>query len=138
MIPKCCSDCFNMQEKLNTADYVERVCQGCMQSPYSMQQTMQQNPYYMQQAMQQIPYSVQPIQQMPYGMAIPMDNTPQYMQQMQSTTQPQVVTGQESLVNTMDESQRIQTNILYVQGYLRTQIGKKVKIDFLLDRKSVV
>ncbi|MDF2674759.1 MAG: hypothetical protein K0R09_3027 [Clostridiales bacterium] len=117
MIPDYCSECINRQNQTANMPYMQPMMQQpMMQGGY--QSTMQMP--LSQQPMQQPQFQTQPMQQMGY----------------QQTTPGQA--GLSPLDMAAEDSTSVETNINYTQGYLRTKIGARVKIEFLIGTNMLV
>ena len=144
-----CFDCQYRQPTMTPMPYTHQMmCPGCpagqmgygmttptampMQTGYGMQPTSQLPMTYMGQPLQQ-PMTEMPMDTMmqPMQPFMPMQQTPlsQPAQPVPTTQSPEV--GVEQAVSTG-------TNILYTQGYMRTKIGSRVKIDFLIGTNMFV
>ena len=137
-----CFDCQYRQPTMTPMPYSQQtMCPGCpaAQMGYGMATPIPMQTGYGMQPSSQIPmtYMGQPLQQpmdtmmQPMQPFMPMQQTPlTEPAQPVPTTQPSQV-GVEQAVSTG-------TNILYTQGYLRTKIGSRVKIDFLIGTNMFV
>lgn len=113
MIPDYCSECINRQNQATNMPYMQPM----MQQP--MMQGGYQSPMQMplsQQPMQQPQFSTQPMQQMGFQQGTP---------------------GLSALDMSAEDG-TIETNINYTQGYLRTKIGARVKIEFLIGTNMLI
>jgi hypothetical protein len=121
MIPEYCLECMDRQMQLNGG------CQQQMQSPYSMQ------PSGIPQQMQQM----QQMQQIPQMQQVPI--IPQQMQQMPIMPQQTQQVPLAPLQNIeFAQGTPVETDINYTQAYLKTRIGSKVKIEFLIGTSMLV
>lgn len=81
----------------------------------------------------QMPMQQMPMQQMPFTQTVPMPQFP--TGQTAVPTIPIIGVQQPSLASPVDFSTLGTTPVMdteYTQGYLRTQIGKRVKVEFLI------
>lgn len=142
MIPEYCYDCMNRQQ-MPMSDYMQPMgqfqqpMQGYYPMPQGVPMPMDATLQQMQQGMGGQPYpqftpmqpdmTAQPFQQFPImqpGMAA-------------QPTQPMVpMEGGAGLG--LQPSSPVESDINYTQGYLKTKIGQRVKIEFLIGTNMLV
>lgn len=135
MNPEYCFECMNRQSPTPQQGYMPSMMPGTYQSaapmPFSMQQA--QMPMPMDFNMQQMPLMQQQMPGMP---------TMQTMPGMQATQQfqgIQPIAGMEGGPDfQLEQGPPVQSDINYTQGYLKTKIGARVKIEFLIGTNMLI
>jgi hypothetical protein len=128
-----CFECMNRQVPTPQQGYMPSMMPGTYESAGTMPFGMQQGPIPMDFNMQQMPLMQQQMPGMPTMQLMPGMQATQQFQGLQPTA------GMEGgPAFQLEQGTPVETNINYTQAYLRTKIGSRVKIEFLIGTNMLI